>query len=74
MLAVSFLPATGEVGPAVVLFRKRDAGQLDNRSTGYDVTPDGSKFLLVTPISRPDVQPTHVILHWTGLLEQKVPR
>lgn len=74
MLAVPFESATGTVGTAVTLFRKPDAGQLDNRSIGYDVTPDGSRFLLVTPVAKPGAQPTHVILHWTSILAQKVLR
>ncbi len=74
MLAVAFQPATGEVGTATMLFRKPDAGQLDNRSVGYDVTPDGDRFLLVTPIVRPEALATHVILNWRRLLEQKLPR
>ena len=74
MLAVPFQPATGEVGTPALLFRKRDAGQLDGRSVGYDVTPDGSRFLLVTPIDRPEALATHVILNWTRLLKQKLPR
>ncbi len=74
ILAIPFQPATGEVGTATVLFRKPDAGQLDNRSVGYDVTPDGSRFLLVTPIAKPEAQPTHVILNWASVLQQKVPQ
>ena len=74
MLAIPFQPATGEVGTAVQLFRKPDAGQLDSRSSGYDVTPDGSRFLLVTPIVRAHAQPTHVILNWIDELRGKVPQ
>jgi serine/threonine-protein kinase len=74
MLAVPFQPATGEVGTATLLFRKPDAGQLDSRSVGYDVTPDGSRFLLVTPIARPEALATHVILNWKNVLQQKLPR
>ncbi len=73
ILAIPFQPATGEVETATVLFRKPDAGQLDGRSVGYDVAPDGSRFLLVTPIPKPEAQPTHVILNWTSILQQKVP-
>jgi Tol biopolymer transport system component len=74
MLAVPFDPITAKAGSPAVLFRKSDAGQLDHRTAGYDVTPDGSRFLLVVPIARPEAQPTHVILNWTGTLQQKVPQ
>jgi serine/threonine-protein kinase len=75
LLAVSFEPATGEVGTPSLLFRKADAGRLGNgRTTGYDVTPDGSQFLLVIPIERPDAQPTVVVLNWVEELRRRVPR
>jgi eukaryotic-like serine/threonine-protein kinase len=71
MLASAFDPGSGEVGATTPLFSKADAGQLDARSYGYDVTPDGSRFLLVTPIERPEATPTHVILNWFGELQRK---
>jgi eukaryotic-like serine/threonine-protein kinase len=75
VLSVSFRPATGEVGTPALLFRKADAGRLGNgRTIGYDVTPDGSQFLMVTPIERPGAQPIVVILNWFGELKGKVPR
>jgi eukaryotic-like serine/threonine-protein kinase len=72
MIASSFDPATGEVGAPTTLFTVPEAGQLDRRSYGYDVTPDGSRFLLVTPISRPDAQPVHVIINWFEQLKAKM--
>jgi serine/threonine-protein kinase len=73
VLASAFQPATGDVGTPVLLFRKADAGQLDSgRSVGYDVTPDGSRFLMVIPIARPESQPGHVILNWFGILRARV--
>ena len=72
MVAVSFDPATGSVGSPTQLFRVPDAGQLDNRTPGYDVTPDGSRFLLVTPVARPDVQPMHVITNWFDVLRARM--
>jgi Tol biopolymer transport system component len=74
MLAVSFDPVTAKVGSPTVLFRKPDAGQLDHRTAGYDVTPDGARFLLVTPIARPEALPMHVILNWAATLQQRVPQ
>lgn len=75
MLAVSFQPADGEAGPPVQLFVKPDAGRRgQGRTTGYDVTPDGNEFLLVTPIARPEAMPTVVVLNWLDELRRKVPR
>ena len=75
VLAVAFQPATGEIGTPAVLFRKADAGRLgQNRTVGYDVTPDGSRFLMVTPIERLGAQPVVVRLNWFRELKAKVPR
>ncbi len=75
VFAASFQPATGEIGMPTFLFRKPDAGRLgQNRTRGYDVTPDGSQFLLVVPIERPDALPTVVVLNWLEELKRKVPR
>jgi hypothetical protein len=75
VLSVSFEPATGEVGTPSLLFRKTDAGRLGgSRTVGYDVTPDGSQFLMVTPIERPGAQPTIVVLNWFEELKRKAPR
>jgi hypothetical protein len=38
------------------------------------VTPDGSQFLMVTPIERPGAQPTIVVLNWFEELKRKAPR
>jgi serine/threonine-protein kinase len=73
VLASAFQPATGDAGAPTLLFRKADAGQLDaGRSVGYDVTPDGSRFLMIIPIARPEVRPAHVILNWFSVLAAKV--
>ncbi|MES2305202.1 MAG: protein kinase [Gemmatimonadota bacterium] len=74
LLAIPFQPATGEVGTAVSLFGIATAGRLDSRATGYDVTPDGARFLMVIPIVKADALPTHVILNWSDVLKQKVPK
>ena len=74
IFAASFAQATGAAGSPQFLFRKPDAGRLDSRSTGYDVTPDGLRFLMVVPVPKPAALPTHVILNWTGTLEKRVPR
>ena len=75
MLAVSFQPADGEAGTPVQLFSKPDAGRSgQGRTTGYDVTPDGSEFLLVVPIARPEATPVVVVVNWLDELRRKVPR
>ncbi len=74
VLAVSFQPLTGEIGTPSLLFRKADAGRLSRRTVGYDVTPDGSRFLMVVPVERPGAQPIVVRLNWLAELKRKVPR
>ena len=76
MMAASFDPQSGEVGTPVLLFRKPDAGQLGagEPTYGYDVTPDGSQFVLVEPVAQPNAQPTVVVLNWFAELKRKVPR
>ena len=73
MMAASFDPQSGEVGPPTMLFRKADAGQLGGTdpTLGYDVTPDGSQFALVVPVERPNAQPTVVVLNWLEELKAK---
>jgi serine/threonine-protein kinase len=75
VLAVAFDPATGEAGTPQRLFSIPDAGRLNgSRTAGYDVTPDGERFLLVAPVQRPEALPTVVITRWTEELLRKVPR
>ena len=74
MMATSFDPQSGEVGPPAMLFRKPDAGQMGatDPTMGYDVTPDGSQFALVVPVERANIQPTVVVLNWLEELQAKV--
>jgi hypothetical protein len=75
MFAATFQPGTGEVGTPLFLFRKPDAGKLNGgRTVGYDVTPDGSQFLMVAPVNRPEAQPVVVIVNWVAELRKKVRR
>ena len=74
MMSAVFDPSDGTVGTPVRLFQLPDAGQLDNRASGFDVTPDGSRFLLVEPRRRPEAQPTHVILNWLDVLRTRMAR
>jgi serine/threonine-protein kinase len=65
MMSVSVDPSTGAVGNPTTLFRitdlKRDP---DGRTHSYDVTPDGSRFLVVKRVERPNTQPLVVVLNW----------
>ena len=75
MYAASFNPMTGEIGTPVQLFRVKDGGRLaGGRTRGYDVSPDGQRFLLVTPVERPGAAPNVVITNWIEELERKLPR
>jgi len=75
VLAVSFDPGTQTIGTPVELFRIRTAGRLGSgRTLGYDVSPDGMRFLMVVPVARPDAQPNVVVLNWLDELRERVPR
>ncbi len=75
VMAVPFDPASGEPGTPARLFAKSDMGRVGaGASRGYDVSPDGSQFLMVLPVDRPDALPVVVITRWLDELERKVPR
>jgi Tol biopolymer transport system component/tRNA A-37 threonylcarbamoyl transferase component Bud32 len=75
MMAASVDPSTGEVGQPVELFRKALVGGLNGeRTRPFDVSADGNQFLLATPIQRPGVQPTIVVLNWFEELKEKMGR
>jgi len=63
--AVSVDPQSGELGSPQLLFRYPDAGRLGGyRTMGYDVTPDGERFVLIIPEERPEAMPVRVVLNW----------
>jgi eukaryotic-like serine/threonine-protein kinase len=74
MFAASFKPATGEAGAPTLLFKKPALGRMNDFTVGYDVTPDGSQFLMVVPVPRPDAQFVVVIVNWLDELRKQVPR
>nr|MCU0624662.1 hypothetical protein [Gemmatimonadaceae bacterium] len=75
MYAVPFDPTSGEPGTPVKLFRIADAGRTSQgRTVGYDVTPDGRRFVLVAPIDRPGATPNVVVLNWFDEVRARVPR
>lgn len=66
---------TGEVGQPVELFRKPLIGGLNGeRTRPYDVSSDGNRFLLATPIQRPGAQPAVVVLNWFEALKTRTTR
>ncbi len=75
VFAVDFDPANGTPGRPVRLFQLNTVGRInDGRTTGFDVTPDGSQFLMVEPVERPGALPIRVILGWREELMRRVPR
>jgi Tol biopolymer transport system component len=57
-----------EAGLPVPLFRAE--GQIEN----YDVTPDGSRFLVSTPVEKVRESPLRVILNWPAALKGETGR
>jgi len=75
MYATPFDPRTGEVGTPTLLFRARSGGRsAAGGMRGYDVSPDGSRFLLTVPIERPRATPNYVVINWFEELQRRVPR
>ncbi len=73
MHATSFDPATGEVGTPVLLFTTPNAGSFPG-PRNYDVTPDGSRFLIPMAVERPGTTPNVVVTNWFDELRRRVPR
>ncbi|HEX6250675.1 MAG TPA: protein kinase, partial [Gemmatimonadaceae bacterium] len=75
MMAAPVDPATGDVGQPVELFRKAQVVGLNGeRTRPYDVSPDGNRFLLATPLQRPGAQPAIVVLNWFEELKARTSR
>jgi len=73
VMAVPVTPATGDVGTPTELFRKTAPDRLGGgRTMAYDVTRDGTRFLLVVPEQRSGAQPTVVVLNWSEELKARV--
>ncbi|HUF66767.1 MAG TPA: protein kinase [Gemmatimonadaceae bacterium] len=73
ILAAPVDPETGDVGTPVELFRQATY-TLALGSFGYDVTPDGSRFLLAVRVPRPEAQPVVVVLNWFEELKARTTR
>ncbi len=73
--AVSFDPLSGEAGTPELLFSKPDVGRSGGQRThGYDVAPDGSRFVMVLEEGRPNRLPAVVVLNWLQRLGEQVGR
>jgi WD40 repeat protein len=74
MIATPFDPAKGEAGLPVTLFRKPEIPSAGGgfRTRGYDVLPDGSRFLMISPVFRPRAGEVVVITNWLDELRKKV--
>jgi Tol biopolymer transport system component/predicted Ser/Thr protein kinase len=61
-------------GAPRVLFQGRFAGAI-GRQAGYDISPDGQRFLMLKPSESAEAAPTqiNVVLNWFEELKQKVP-
>jgi len=49
-------------GPPVPLFR------VDSELQNYDVSPDGSRFLITLPVNDAPASPLRVIMNWPALV------
>ncbi len=74
VIATSFDPAKGEAGLPVTLFRKPEIPSAGGgfRTRGYDVTPDGSRFLMISPLFRARAGEVVVVTNWLDELRKKV--
>jgi Tol biopolymer transport system component len=69
VFAAAFDPEAGRAGPPAFLFRSPDGRRVNNgRGLNYDVTPDGSRFLMIVALRRPEALPVVVVTHWTRTL------
>jgi eukaryotic-like serine/threonine-protein kinase len=72
MIAAPVQGAGADIGKPVELFRKEQTNRLGGgRAYTYDVTPDGTRFLLALPNHRAGAQPVVVVLNWFEELSAK---
>src|SRR5206468_2002199 len=67
MMAAPFDLRTGEPGKAVELLVR--AGWADAATTSYDVTPDGTRFLVTKPQFASATRDIVIVVNWTAELE-----
>jgi len=75
MMAVSVNPTTGALGAPVELFRGDYVGATNAQTLGgYDVTPDGERFLMVRRVPGTEARSIVVVTNWIQELEREVGR
>jgi eukaryotic-like serine/threonine-protein kinase len=72
MLAVSADPEAGSFSLPTVLFAGPYRRSGDHGAHDYDVTPDGSRFLMLRSVERPGALPVVVTIGWTEALKGKL--
>jgi Tol biopolymer transport system component len=71
VLAVAIDPGSGEPGSPQVLF-EGTYGWAGGNSHSYDVTPDGSRFLMVKTPPESAPRQVYVVLNWLDEMRQRV--
>jgi Tol biopolymer transport system component len=62
------------VGKPILLFQGKYSSGGGPWGRGYDITPDGKKFLMIEPEGgKSEVTQINIILNWFEELKQKVP-
>ncbi len=75
MMAVSVNPTTGALGAPIELFHGDYVGGVNAQSLGgYDVTPDGERFLMVRRLPGTEARSIVVVTNWIQQLEREVGR
>jgi hypothetical protein len=71
MMAAEVNPETGDVAAPALLFRASAAPTTENKTRSYDVSADGSRFVMVEPV--PGGAPLNVIVvNWVEELKRKM--
>jgi len=72
MMAVSVDPATGQLGTPAELFHGEFEG--GGFLSGYDVTPDGERFLMLRRAAGAEPRQVIIVTNWFKELQRLVPR
>ncbi len=58
------------VGKVQSLFRANVASVAPNAGGNFDISPDGQKFIIVSPVEQKDSQPLTLVTNWPALLKK----
>jgi hypothetical protein len=58
------------VGKVQALFRANIATVAPNAAGDFDISPDGQKFVVVTPVQQKESQPLTLVTNWPALLKK----